>query len=267
MRFRRIVFGLGAEPTEPALAAALDLAQLTEAALLGLFVEERELLELAALPFAREVAMPGAPARSMDPASMQRALRARARTAEERLARRLAGRALEWRFEVVRGSTALAVLEVAGTGDLAVVSLTASARVDGDRTAALRRVREARRPVLLVRERAAPRAPLVAVVGADAASAETVAALGRLARHYGSALAVLALPGAAQDVRAAIGRAGSDARARTLADAGAAALLEAITQERPGLVVLCGDAAIGAAGEALVASAPSPVMLLPAMPA
>lgn len=267
MSFRRIVFGLGAEPAERALAAATDIARATEAGLLALFVEERELLDLAGLPFAREVTFPAATARALDPASMARALRARAQAAEARLARSLAGVALEWRFEVVRGSATSAVLEAAGERDLAVISLTAGARVDAGRarTAALQSVRQARRAALLLGPRAVPRAPLVAVLAPGAPARETLAALGALARRYdGADLAVLALPGSASDAELAAAAEALGLRLRMRRLDSTAHLADALREAPAGLLVLAGGAGIWEIGDALVDSAPCPVMVLPA---
>lgn len=267
MSFRRIVFGLGAEPAERALEAAMDIARATEAALLGVFVEERELLDLAGLPFAREVAFPAAAARALDPASMARALRARANAAQARLARSLAGAALEWRFEVVRGSATSAVLEAAGERDLAVISLTAGARVDGARAraAALRGVRQAHRAALLLGARAMPGAPLVVVLAPGTSGHETIAALGALARRYaGAGLAVLALPGSAADEELDEAARAQGLRLRTRRVDSPAQVHAALAQAPVGLVVLAGGEGIWAIGDALTDRPSCPLLLLPA---
>ena len=56
MTLRRIVVGLDAGPRDrAALEAAAQLAARMQAELVGLFVEDIDLLHLAGLPFAREV--------------------------------------------------------------------------------------------------------------------------------------------------------------------------------------------------------------------
>mgnify|MGYP006208676469 CR=1 FL=1 len=57
-------------------AAIARLAREMQAELLGLFIEDAELLRFAALPLAAEIGFPSAAHRKLDPASMERALRA-----------------------------------------------------------------------------------------------------------------------------------------------------------------------------------------------
>jgi hypothetical protein len=265
MMFRRIVCGLGVESHEPALGAALELAAALEARLRGVFVEDNDLLQLAALPFAHEVAFPGSARRAIDPESMARALRARAQAAQEALAHRLSGRAIEWTFEVVRGSAFSAVLEVTGESDLAVLSLSAGAVVARGRDAALRGLRGLRRPVLLVGADARPQAPLVAVVHGAAREPDTLAALGALAHHYGSAISIVAIGDGAEGraLRERFDALGIRTRVRSVPCGPPEALADAVAQERPGLVALCGDDAIDAAAEAVIGGLACPVMLLP----
>ena len=58
MTIRRIIVGLEPRPrADPLIAAAAALAERLPAELLGLFVENVELLHFAGLPFAREVGL------------------------------------------------------------------------------------------------------------------------------------------------------------------------------------------------------------------
>ena len=103
MSFRRIVVALGSPGGATAMNAAVELARAMEAELVGLFVEDVELLALAALPFAGEVGFPSAARRPLDVAAMERGLRAQALRLQQELAARLAGTPVKWTFEVVRG--------------------------------------------------------------------------------------------------------------------------------------------------------------------
>jgi hypothetical protein len=261
MKFRRIVFGLGAASRDAALHAALALAPATEGGLLGIFVEETDLLQLAALPFAREIAFPASTGRDIDAASMARALRARAHDVERTLARTMAGRDIAWTFEVARGSSFAAVLARTAENDLAVLSLNAGAIVGSpERDAVLSGLRGVRRPVLLLGDGPRPQAPLVVVLATAGAGPAATARLALLARLYGSAVGVLALREAADDGLAEeLRRLGVAATLRAI-PRGSHALPEALARERPGLVVLCGNEAMAAA---VVGHVSCPILLLP----
>ena len=118
---RRIVVGLDAGPRGRAtLEAAAQLAARMQAELVGLFVEDIDLLHLAGLPFAREVGYPSAALRQLDVAAMERALRATAQEVRRMLAG-VAGRApLSWSFRVARGAVLAELRAAAAQGDIVV---------------------------------------------------------------------------------------------------------------------------------------------------
>lgn len=89
--------------------AIAELAQEMQAELLGLFIEDVELLRFAALPFAREVGFPSAARREMDLAGLERQLRAQAAGLRQALATALEPTAVSWSFRVARTSPASAV--------------------------------------------------------------------------------------------------------------------------------------------------------------
>ena len=103
VKIRRIVAGFDAGGCRPeTLRAIAALAAETQAELLGLFIEDLGLLQLARLPFAAEVGYPSAALRSLDVATLERALRARA----ESLRAALGSAASQWTFRVERGHPA-----------------------------------------------------------------------------------------------------------------------------------------------------------------
>lgn len=102
--------------------AALDtiatLAKQLGAELKGIFVEDRELLHLAALPFSREVGASSANARVLTVENVERVFRARAGQARallESIAQRFS---LSWSFEVARGEVLSQVLQAAAEVDM-----------------------------------------------------------------------------------------------------------------------------------------------------
>jgi nucleotide-binding universal stress UspA family protein len=118
---RRIIVGLDPRsPGRPALEAAAQLAARLRAELVGLFVEDIDLLHLAGLPFAREIGFPSATLRALDITSMERSLRALAGEVERTLAA-IAGRApLTWSFRVARGTLMSELRAAAAEGDIVV---------------------------------------------------------------------------------------------------------------------------------------------------
>jgi hypothetical protein len=86
-----------------------------QAELLGLFIEDVDLLRLAALPFAAEVGFASAARRELDPASLERALRAQAARLRQALADALEPD-ISWSFRVARASPAQAVAAALAEG-------------------------------------------------------------------------------------------------------------------------------------------------------
>ena len=124
MKIRRVIVGLDPVLQSRAmLEAAVELAERMEAELIGLFVENQDLLHFAGLPFAREVGFASATRRTLDVESMERSLRALAKEARQKLAS-VAGRTpVQWSFRVVRGSPAAALLAMVEESDLVIANL------------------------------------------------------------------------------------------------------------------------------------------------
>ncbi len=119
---RRILVALDASGASlAALDAAASLAAELEAELLGLFVEDVNLLRLAGLPFAREVGLTLAHARRFAGADMERALRAQAARAQAALEKTAARRSVRCTFRVARGQVTQVLLEAATEADLVAV--------------------------------------------------------------------------------------------------------------------------------------------------
>lgn len=115
MTVRRVI-ACFAPGSVAAPGAVARLARDMQAELLGLFIEDEALLRFAALPFAAEVGLASAAARALDPASLQRALRAQAASLEHALAAVLDPAAHAWSFRVARASPAIAVLAALAEG-------------------------------------------------------------------------------------------------------------------------------------------------------
>jgi hypothetical protein len=105
MRARRIVFAFDARLRRVgALEALAALAEQMQAELVGLFIEDIDLLHLAALPFAREIGYPSAAHRELDLTRMQRSLTAYANELRRTCEAVLKDTPVTWSFRVARGS-------------------------------------------------------------------------------------------------------------------------------------------------------------------
>lgn len=109
----RVVLGLEAGTPPRELAAAAALAGQVGAELVGLFMEDLDLLRFAALPFASEIGFASAARRKPDVGAMERSLRALAERARRRLEAAAAESAIQCSFQIRRGMSADALLAAA----------------------------------------------------------------------------------------------------------------------------------------------------------
>ncbi len=149
---QHILVALDASPySVAALEAAAELAQELDAELIGIFVEDINLLKLAGLPFAQEIHYPRATTQKLDLLLMEQQLRQQANRAREML-RQVAERdSLAWTFRVARGVVTAELLAAAMEADLLVLGrisrqLTHSPLGSTARTA----VSQSKPPVLLL---------------------------------------------------------------------------------------------------------------------
>jgi hypothetical protein len=121
---RRILLMLDADGEQlDALESVARLALALDAELEALFVEDADLLRLAALPFAREMGMASAQRRPLRNDDMERALRAQATRAQIAVASVTVPVRVRWSFRVTRGQVVAQVTEAALTADLITLAL------------------------------------------------------------------------------------------------------------------------------------------------
>ena len=97
-------------PVPQSLAMARTLVETLGAELAGLFVEDINLLRLAALPFTREVGVTSGVSRPIELADVERTLRAQAEVAKRRLSELAAELSVPWSFRIERGNILQQVL-------------------------------------------------------------------------------------------------------------------------------------------------------------
>ncbi|MFQ5943061.1 MAG: universal stress protein [Anaerolineales bacterium] len=121
-QIRRILVALDASPQSlAALEAAAELAAGLGAELVGVYVEDINLIRLAALPAVLEIGAASARSRHLDERRMTSQLRNQATRAAQAIAA-VAGRSqVRWSFSVARGSIEAELLEAANEADLVVM--------------------------------------------------------------------------------------------------------------------------------------------------
>lgn len=247
MKIRRIVVGL--DPSSPRLAAletAAALASRMQAELLGLFIEDSDLLQLAGLPFAREVGFASAMQRALDVAGLERTLRALAADSERALAAAAARIDVPWSFRVARGSLVASLLAAAAEGDLLLVAAAAAQRSVG--------------------------APLALLCSTGTRPEQVLPAASTLGGIVDGGLRVLLLaPDATSaatwehEARAVLGADAAATRFRAVPAGDATALRAALRAEAPGALLVAAPDALAerTALRALVGDARCPVFVLP----
>lgn len=188
---RRILVALDTSSRGTAAAqAAVELAATMQAELLGLFVEDMNLLNLAGLPFARELGLTSACSRPLDFNEIERAMRSQAVQVERLLARTAERRQLRWSFRVTRGQVVAEVLSVGQDMNLVVLGKTGRSVAASLRSSRMAgtwdKMALARRPVLLVFDGSEPsfRALSVAAQLARSASRALVLMIPEAGKDY-----------------------------------------------------------------------------------
>lgn len=121
-QIKRIMVALdSSQQSQAALKAAAQLAARLNVELLGLFVEDINLLQLASLPFAREVVYASETQRSLASVDMERSLRAQADRLRQTVENAASSAQVHWSFKVYRGVVTTELLSVGGEGDLLVL--------------------------------------------------------------------------------------------------------------------------------------------------
>jgi nucleotide-binding universal stress UspA family protein len=114
-RIRRVLVALDAASSgAAAVESAARLAALLGAELHGLFVEDIDLLRLAALPFAQEVAFSSAAERRIEVSAVEALFRVKVEERRQSLAVAAQGAGARWSFHVVRGR----IIDAAAEADL-----------------------------------------------------------------------------------------------------------------------------------------------------
>lgn len=268
MKARRVLVALDASrPSLEAARTAAELARALGAELVGVFVEDLNLLRLAGLPFAMQVPVLGGAARPVERVAVEQELRALAARARQGLEQAAGSLQVAWSFEVRRGAVIEELLAAAVGAALLVVGSSGQGGRGPGGTTARAAVERSPAPVVLQGPRAAAgRGILVAFDGSP--DSEGALAAGAALAPADAAISVCCLaPGAVRAARLAVqarqaapGRVGE---ARWAGGASLDELLASARSQRPALLVIAaGSPLLERGGLArLLAAVTSPVLL------
>jgi hypothetical protein len=167
--FRRAVLGMTTGGVDRhVLQAAGEFARLLELEMLGVFIEDQALIDLAALPFARELRLPECEWRILEPQRVDDELRAAAQQAGRLFRREIESQGLTCRFEVRRGNPVTLASNVVRATDVLILAEAAAVDLVGPGREAARQAAEASAAAVLLLPRSGmPRHGPVAAVAAS----------------------------------------------------------------------------------------------------
>lgn len=236
----RIVLALDLSPrSRLALETAAVLAAALDAELVGVFVEDINLLHLCGLPFTREVGLFSPGLRPFSVQEVERELNREAAEVQQRLAATAERLGLRWSFQVARGQIAAELFALANEPDLVVLGKRArrGAISLGDFFAA---------PGRAAAQLVAASGAVVAVYDGSSTSRRALELARQIATANGMELKVLVE--AASDIEYAQREAeikarlsGAVARCRRIASVEPRSLAAAGRQEKAGVLVLGSD--------------------------
>jgi nucleotide-binding universal stress UspA family protein len=249
-KIQRILVAVDASPHSlAALEAAGELAARFDAELLGLFVEDLNLLRLAGLPFTEELGLFSGRRRRLHTGDVKRQLRIQARRAQETFSIVVKRTRVSAEFHVVQGSVSQEILEASADADIVLLGKRGLAQPQKERlgSTAQRLLTEAPGMMMILQDGAKVGAPVVLVYdGSPLAKRALYAALALLSEEdRGQALTVLTTgtgtetcQGLRAEVEAKLAAETLDVRYRMLSAASAEKVAYRIKMEERGTVVL-----------------------------
>jgi nucleotide-binding universal stress UspA family protein len=188
---RRILIAIDASPaSRAALDLAAELALRYQAELVGIYVEDINLLRSADIPFAEEVGTFSGTSRVIDSAHIERELRAHGRRVERMLASIATKANLRWTFLSTRGLIHSELLAAAPGSDLIILGKSGwSGRKNIGSTARAVAVKSPIQSLILMRK-VRPNSPVMVLYDGSTASKNALAAAHKIV-HPESYLTVL----------------------------------------------------------------------------
>ena len=191
--FNRILVTLDSSRSgQSALEAAALLAEAMEYELVGLFVEDSDLMTLASLPFSSEVLRSGV-IQNLDPAALAKAMAADAAAARHAMQRVAVRHRLRWSFRSVRGDVGTAFTAAAAELDILCIGRRSPDRYRRTPLGSPAHMALDRRSPVLVAGQLTDRIdkPVAVIVDRIAPDMESVSLAGRIAGKAKTGLVLL----------------------------------------------------------------------------
>jgi nucleotide-binding universal stress UspA family protein len=246
---QRILVALDTSPHSlAALQAAADLAARLDAELMGLYVEDIQVLRLSDIPLTREVSLYSASPRALDRQKVELQLRAQARAARRAIERLAEWRRIRWSFSVVQGSVPDEVLNAAEDTDLVILGKVGWSRGRQLGSTARLVIERASRPAMILGHGEQLKLPLGIVYDGSAGVKRALRVAAHLIQESGSFLIVMILAGDVETARSLqadiadwLRERGLNARFRWLIRPDLQSLKAVFQSEGCGMLVLPGD--------------------------
>jgi nucleotide-binding universal stress UspA family protein len=246
LTIRRILVALDASPHSlSALEAAAELAASFQAELLGLFIEDINLLRSAEMPFAQEVGLASGRLRRLDSQLVERQLQARANQARRAMAAAAERARVRWSFETASGQIVSRLLAAALDVDILILGKAgwSGQRRLGSHARAV--ISQQKGPTLVLQHGVHLELPVLVLYDGSAATQRSLAAAAQLVQERGGYLVLLLLAESLQrahdleaDLASQLRDQLPEIRYRWLTSADVATLCQAIHSEGGGVLVL-----------------------------
>lgn len=266
----------GSRQSLAALDVAAEIAHRRGAQVLGIFVEEQNLLRSAGYGFAREVGSSSGAVRPLDSGQLQARLEAMAQQARLALARAMSSRGIAQALTLCRGQVPEEVLGLVQPEDLLILGQVGWSGAPGIRLGSTARALMRRAPgdVLLWADgvQAGARQRVVVVLNHDQGANHRAIRVGAelAARHHQPMSVLLRASGdedgqVAEDILSYLGQQGISARVRRLPMATPAALIRSLKEERAAHLILSRQSSLflDQGAEALLEQMHLPVTVTP----
>ncbi len=191
-RIQRILVALDASTHSLAgLEAAVALASKLKAEILGVYVEDINLLRMAEMPFARELGQYSARPRKLDTGQLERQLRIQADRARLALVQAAEAADLRWSFRVVRGSIPAELIAATDETDLIILGQRGWSHFAQVGSTTQTIVTQARKLTLILREGIRLGQAVLTIYDGAAAAEDALSLGGALAQEKDGTLIVL----------------------------------------------------------------------------
>jgi nucleotide-binding universal stress UspA family protein len=191
---RRIVVALDASPHSlAALRTAAKLAARFNAELLGIYVQDINLLRVAELPFSREITIYSAAPREIDRKQMEQQLRSQARQARRALAEIAREAHVDWSFVIARGFIETELLSFAQESDLFLLGKSGWSRRSRLGSTARVIIRRAPKMTMIVQHDVHLAAPVGVIYDGTALARKALIAATRVLRRQEGFLVIIIL--------------------------------------------------------------------------